>query len=132
MEKITLEDLQKMPDVGPIVAESIYGWFHNKHNIELLRRLENNGVKIRQQAAGSRQQKLILEGKTFVLTGTLASLTRDEAKDKIRELGGDVSSSVSKNTDYVVAGAEPGSKYEKAKKLGVKIIGEKDFLKLLK
>ena len=72
-----------------------------------------------------------MEGKTFVLTGTLAGLTRDEAKVKIRELGGNVSSSVSKNTDYIVAGSEPGSKYDKAKKLGVKIIEEKDFIKMI-
>ena len=70
------------------------------------------------------------EGKTFVLTGTLAGLTRDEAKAKIREIGGSVSSSVSKNTDFVVAGENPGSKYDKAKKLGVKILDEEEFMKI--
>ena len=72
-----------------------------------------------------------LAGKTFVLTGTLETLGRDEAKDKIRELGGDISSSVSKETNYVVVGAEPGSKYDRAKKLGTKVVDEKEFLKML-
>lgn len=69
-----------------------------------------------------------LSGLTFVITGSLEKMTRDEAKSAIRELGGDVNESVSKKVDYVVAGSEPGSKYDKAKKLGVKIIGEKEFL----
>ena len=72
-----------------------------------------------------------LKGKSFVFTGALKSMTRDEASEKVRLLGGDVSSSVSKNTDYVVVGENPGSKYEKAKKLGVKMISEKEFLKLI-
>ena len=73
-----------------------------------------------------------LKGKTFVLTGSLELMSRDKAKEKIRELGGDVSESVSKKTDYVITGNEPGSKYERAKELGVKILAENDFLKLLK
>ena len=70
-------------------------------------------------------------GKSFVVTGSLESLTREQAQDRIRELGGDVSSSVSKETDYVVAGSSPGSKYDKAKELGIKIIDEKEFLKMI-
>ena len=70
-------------------------------------------------------------GKTFVLTGSLESMSRDEAKEKIREMGGNVSESISNKTDYLVAGNEPGSKYEKAKELGVKILNEKEFLKIL-
>ena len=77
------------------------------------------------------RKKQKLSGKIFVLTGGLEKLTRDNAKANIRELGGSVSSSVSKNTDFVVAGSEPGSKFEKAKKLGVKVISEKEFLELL-
>ena len=73
-----------------------------------------------------------LAGKIFVLTGGLESMSRDDAKERIRELGGDISSSVSKNVDYIILGSEPGEKYEKAKKLGVKIIDEKEFLKLIK
>jgi len=128
-KEMTLEELEKLEDVGPIVAESIYDWWHNKHNLELMDKLEENGVSIANRKSQIANRKLV--GKTFVLTGTLTGLTRDEAKVKIRELGGDVSSSVSKNTDYVVAGTEPGSKYERGKKLGVKIINEKEFIKLI-
>ena len=135
-----MEDWQSVEGIGEIVGQSIYDWFRDKNNFDLLKRLEDGGVVLSKKSdharpaaaggrAGVRSKKL--QGKIFVLTGSLAGLTRDEAKDKIRALGGDISSSVSKNTDYVVAGEEPGSKYEKAKKLGVKIIGEEEFLKLL-
>jgi DNA ligase (NAD+) len=129
MKARTFEDWQNMPDIGPIVAKSIYDWFHARHNLELLGRLEKSGLTIRRQTAEKKEQKLI--GKMFVLTGGLEKLTRDQAKAKIRELGGDVSSSVSKNTDYVVAGAEPGGKLDKARKLGVKVIGEEELLKFI-
>ncbi|MFA6394303.1 MAG: NAD-dependent DNA ligase LigA [Patescibacteria group bacterium] len=129
MQSMSVEMWQEMEDVGPKVAESIYEWFHNKHNIELLHNLEKNGVKLKTQASDSGRRDLA--GKTFVLTGSLHGLTRDEAKARIRKLGGDVSSSVSKNTDYVIAGSEPGSKYDKAKKLGVKVINEGGFLNLI-
>ena len=127
--KISLEDLEKLPDVGPVVAKSIYDWFNDGHNLELLRKLEENGVKIKFKKIS---EKANIKGKTFVLTGSLSGLTRDEAKAKIRELGGDISSTVSKNTDYVVAGEEPGSKFDKAKELGVKILAEEEFLKMIK
>jgi len=126
----TLEELERLPDVGPIVSRSIYDWFREKRNLEFLRRLEMAGVEV-VPSRSAIAETAPLTGKTFVLTGALESLTRDGAKDKIRELGGDVSSSVSKNTDFVVAGAEPGSKYDKAQRLGVKIIGEKEFLKMI-
>lgn len=129
MREMNIEALQKIDGIGEKVAQSIYEWFRDKNNIDLLRRLENGGIMFRRQAANNKQQKLTK--KTFVLTGSLAAITRDEAKEKIRSAGGSVSSSVSKNTDYVVAGEEPGSKYEKALKLGVKIINEKEFLKLI-
>ena len=84
-------------------------------------------------ASKQKKQNLLLRGKIFVLTGTLASFSRDEAKAKIKSLGGDVNNSVSKNTDYVVAGDGPGStKFDTAKELGIKIIREKEFLSLLK
>ena len=124
-----MEEIERIYDFGNIMAKSVYGWFHNKHNLELLDKLEKNGVKVKSKKLEVGSKKL--EGKTFVLTGTLAGLTRDEAKVKIRELGGNISSSVSKKTDYVVAGAEPGSKYDKAKKLGVKTIDEEEFLKMI-
>ena len=128
-QKWTLEDLQKIRDIGPKVAQSIYDWFHNKHNIKFLEKLEQVGIQIessKHQVVSSK-----LKGKTFVLTGSLELMSRDEVKEKIRSLGGDVSESVGKKTDYVVAGAEPGSKYEQAKKFGVKIIGEEELLKIL-
>jgi len=133
-QSMKLEELQKIEGIGEIVGQSVFNWFQDKNNVEFLNRLQSGGVKIinhksiRQLA----DINLKLSGKIFVLTGTMVGLTRDEAKDKIRALGGDVSSSVSKNTDYVVAGEEPGSKYDKAKKLGVKIIGEKEFLEIIK
>ncbi|MFH1232514.1 MAG: NAD-dependent DNA ligase LigA, partial [Patescibacteria group bacterium] len=131
-KNLTLEDLEKLPDVGPIVAKSIYDWFHDKHNIELLLKLEKNGLTVKTQITDhSSSVARKLSGKIFVLTGALSNLTRDEAKVKIRELGGDISSSVSKNTSYVIAGADPGSKFNNAKKLGVKIINEKEFSELI-
>lgn len=129
IQDASAEEIEKIHEFGSVMAKSIYDWFRNSKNIELLERLEKNGVKIKQT---KKTKKGNLSGLTFVPTGTLNSLTRDEFKAKIRELGGNISSSVSKNTDYVVAGVDPGSKYEKAKKMGVKIISEEEFLKLTK
>ncbi len=131
-QNIKLEDLEELPDVGPIMAKSIYDWFRDEHNSGILKKLEENGVKLRITNYELRIINKKLENKIFVLTGALNGLTRDEAKAKIRELGGNVSSSVSKNTDFVLAGTDPGGKYKKAKKLGVKIINEKEFLKMIK
>jgi DNA ligase (NAD+) len=129
LEKLSIEDLQNIPDVGPKVAEDIHAWFHNLHMKKFVERLDRAGIMIEAPKGGRLPQKLA--GKTFVLTGTLESMSRDEAKEKIRALGGNVSSAVSKKTDYVVAGAEPGSKYDDAKKLGVKILDEKELLRIL-
>lgn len=130
MQKLSLEDLQEIPDIGPKVAESIFGWFHEARNEKFVKKLEEAGVHIAKPEASGKKQTLA--GKTFVLTGTLESLSREAAKEKIRELGGDASESVSKKTDYVIVGSEPGSKFEKAKKLGVKTISEKEFVSMLK
>ncbi|MEK7087290.1 MAG: BRCT domain-containing protein, partial [Patescibacteria group bacterium] len=113
----------------PEVAKSVLEYFSKKESKEFLEKLDKAVVKIISPKITKFSQKL--RGKIFVLTGGLETLTRDGAKDKIRALGGDVSSSVSKETDYVVAGFEPGDKYEKAKKLGIKIIDEKEFIKML-
>jgi DNA ligase (NAD+) len=129
---ITLNEWQELPDVGPVVGQSIYDWFHDRHNLELLAKLEKNGVKLRSGFSANSSQLTTLAGKSFVLTGTMTSLTRDEAKAKIRELGGNVSGSVSRNTDFVVAGEEAGSKLDKAQSLGVKILNEEEFLKMIK
>jgi DNA ligase (NAD+) len=128
LKKATKEELQEILDIGPVVAGSIFNWFREKKNLEFLKKLKKVGIEIESLKPKVKR----LKGKTFVLTGTLETLTREEAKEKIRELGGKVSSSVSKKTDYLVLGKEPGSKYEKAKKLGIKIIDEKQFLKILK
>ena len=112
-------ELEKIPGIGETVAHSLSNWFKDKHNLAYLKQLQSE-VKIK-----SHQKKIskgVIAGKTFVLTGTLAKLGREEAKEKIRSLGGEVSSSVSKKTDYLVAGDEPGSKYDKAQELGVSII----------
>ena len=130
---LSSEDLQKIPDVGPIVAKSIYDWFREARNESLLERFVHAGVTV---AAPPRVVKGSVKGtfagKTFVLTGTLASMDRDAAKERIRAAGGEVSESVGRKTSYVVAGAEPGSKLDNAKKLGVPVLGEKEFLALLK
>ncbi|PIS17312.1 MAG: NAD-dependent DNA ligase LigA, partial [Candidatus Nealsonbacteria bacterium CG09_land_8_20_14_0_10_42_14] len=128
LEKTTKEELEVIPDVGGKVAQSIHQWFQSKRNQKLIEDLLKVGVKILPPEKVART----LAGKTFVLTGSLESITRSEAQKKIRLLGGHPSSSVSKETDYLVAGSEPGSKLDKAKKLGVKIINEKEFLGMAK
>jgi DNA ligase (NAD+) len=130
LSKITLDDLQKIPDIGPKVAESIYNWFHTKNNIKLLEKLSNVGISFIHAKTAKSIGKF--NGLSFVLTGALNSMSREEAKEKIRSFGGNVSESVSKKTSYVVVGAEPGSKLDKAKRLGVKIIDEKEFLRMIK
>jgi len=126
VKKASKEELDSIIDIGEVVAESIYSYFNNRNNIEFIDKLLENGVQIIYE-----EREASLKGLTFVLTGTLSSITRDEAKERIRKLGGDVSSNVSVNTDYVVVGENPGSKYDKAKKLGVKIIDEKEFHELI-
>ncbi len=123
----TLEDLQRIPDIGPVVAQGVYDWFQRPYNRELLKKFKHAGVHMTEERLVSTK----LSGKNFVITGSLESLSREEAKEKIRNLGGDVSESVSKETDYLVVGAEPGSKYDKAQKLGVKILNEKEFLNMV-
>jgi len=130
LRKAKLEDFDSIANIGPVVAKSIYEWFNDKDNVKFLDKLLKAGVKIiheKQKAGGEK-----LKGKTFVLTGTLDSIERELAKEKIRTLGGQTSESVSGKTTFLVAGKEPGSKLERAKKLGIKIIGEKEFLDLLK
>ncbi len=135
MQSYSEEELEKIKDVGPKVASSIYNYFHNKKNLKFLDKLTSFNIKIKspqRKALDFLRGRQKLQGKVFVLTGTLKSITREEAKTKIRSLGGNISSSVSKKTDYVVAGENPGSKYDKARKLGVKTIDEKKFLGLMK
>ena len=117
--------------IGEKSAESLVGWFSDQENIEVLKKTGELGVEIVvEKEAENRDKKL--ENLTFVLTGELQSFTRDGVKDIIRKEGGDVSSSVSRKIDYVLVGENPGSKFGKAKELGVKIIGEEEFKKLIK
>lgn len=129
LKKASLEELQKIIDIGPVVAKSIYEWFSQKGNLEFLEKLKKVGVEIVTEKKAKYQP---LKGKTFVLTGSLKTMTREEAKEKIRLLGGEISESVSKKTDFVIVGKEPGSKLEKAKKLGIKTLSEKEFFTLIK
>jgi DNA ligase (NAD+) len=124
------EVLEALPNVGPNMAEDIYAFFREKHNREVIRRLRKAGVQ--PQAPGRKPKTSTVAGKTFVLTGTLASLSRDQAKAKLQELGANVVGSVSKKTDYVVIGADPGSKATKAAQLGVATLDEAQFLALIK
>jgi len=128
LKKAELLELEKIQDVGPIVARSIYQWFRDKRNLEYIEKLKKAGIKINWNKSDLFQR---LAGKSFVITGGLESMTRDEAKDKIRQLGGEISESISKKTDFLIAGSEPGSKYQKAKQLGIKILTEKEFLEML-
>ncbi|MEK7669450.1 MAG: NAD-dependent DNA ligase LigA [Patescibacteria group bacterium] len=130
-QKAKKEDLEKIEGVGPIVAESIIEWFALKENIKNLKKLLQY-IKIESSPSQLSALSSKLSKKTFVLTGTLESMSREEAKQKIRALGGNISSSVSKETGYVVAGENPGSKYKNAQELGVKILSEKEFQNLLK
>jgi DNA ligase (NAD+) len=124
------DDLAAINGIGPVVAKAIHDWFREKENRKLVAELKKH-IKIESEKA-SGKQNLPLAGATFVLTGGMESMSRDEAKEKIRALGGDVSSSVSKKTSYVVAGDEAGSKLDRARELGVAVLSEREFLKLLK
>jgi len=128
LEQAGLEELSQVQDIGQIVAQSVYQWFNNRANQWLMDRLIKNGVEVGQAKTFQRK----LTGLAFVLTGELNKFTREQAKTKIRQLGGNISSSVSKETDFVVVGREPGSKYDRAKKLGVEIIEEREFLKMIR
>jgi len=122
------EELEKIPDVGPEVSKSIYDWFKAKSNQKLIDDLIRAGVKILPLERVGKK----LTGRTFVLTGTLETITREKAKEKIRLLGGEISETVSKKTDFVVVGKGPGLKLVIAKKLGIKTISEKEFLEMIK
>jgi len=134
MEKIesaTFEELQVVEGIGPRIAESIRRFFEDEHNRKIVDRLMVAGLQFEERKK-SVTRKTMLSGKTVVLTGTLAAYGREEAKTLIEQLGGHVSSIVSSKTDYVIVGADAGSKLDKAKKLGVQTLDEKEFIKLLK
>lgn len=126
--KATKGDLENIENIGGVVAESLINYFAEKHNQDFLKKLKKNGVKPKKFVAKAGGK---LNGKTFVLTGTMVELSRDLAKSKIISLGGKVSNSVSKNTSYLIVGEKAGSKLTEATKLGVSVLDEKAFLKLI-
>lgn len=128
IQNATIEKLANIEGIGDKIAQSIYEFFHTEANIKLINELLELGVKPQE---GGEKISDKLSGMTFVLTGTLQSMTRDEASDKIKMYGGKTSSSVSKKTSYVVAGENSGSKFDKAVSLGVTILNEDEFMKLI-
>jgi DNA ligase (NAD+) len=129
----SVEQLQEAPDVGPVVAASIAGFMRERHNREVIDELRAAGVHWKEGArARAAATEGAFAGKIVVLTGTLAGMSRDEAKERIEAAGGKVTGSVSKKTDYVVAGDEAGSKLDRAKELGVAVLDEERFLKMLR
>jgi len=129
LQNQTLESLSAVDEIGPIMAESICGFFHSSHAKGILGKLKGSGVKMEgppKKISGK------LSGKSFVFTGGLGAFSREDAQDIVKELGGRVSSSVSKKTDFLVAGKDPGSKYDKAKRLNIKILSEEKFKEIIK
>ena len=127
----SVEQLMEAPDVGPVVADSIASFFREGHNREVIEQLRAAGVRWKEGAPARAQAAGPFTGKIVVLTGTLASMTRDEAKERIEAAGGKVTGSVSKKTDFVVAGTEAGSKLDRAQELGVAVLDEEKFRQLL-
>jgi DNA ligase (NAD+) len=126
----TQEELANIHEIGGVVASSVYDWFQSSRNQKLIERLAKAGVMMKTANAGAEQAPRVFEGKTFVITGTLPTLKRDDAKAYIEARGGRVSGSVSKKTDFVVAGEDAGSKLAKAEELKIAIIDETQLLKL--
>lgn len=130
LAKASFEELTGIPEIGPKIARSIEIFFQQEQTNRLIAKLKKAGVKMEQER-DEEKGELVLAGKVFVLTGTLPNLTRKEAEELIKKHGGKVSSSVSKKTDYVVAGSDPGQKYDKAKQLGIPIISEDELLQMV-
>ncbi|MCX6751172.1 MAG: NAD-dependent DNA ligase LigA, partial [Candidatus Nomurabacteria bacterium] len=129
LKKATLEEINEIENIGPAVSKSVYSYFKDKSNLLFIEKLLRNGVLIESYKLKAISYKL--SGMIVVLTGTLSQMSRELAKEKIISLGGKVSGSVSKNTSFVVAGEESGSKLKNAEKLGIKIIHEKEFLDMI-
>jgi DNA ligase (NAD+) len=130
VERASVEELLQLDEIGAKIAESIVAYFAEEDNIELIEKLRTAGVKTTEEKQIIEENQLFV-GKTFVLTGTLEKMSRNQAADIIQKLGGKVSGSVSKKTNYVVAGAEAGSKLEKAQQLGVEVLDEEQFMKMV-
>jgi len=130
LSRATAEELREIKEIGPVMADSIYNFFRSKENIGVLKKLASAGLHMSEERRAAKEEPL--KGKSIVITGTLKNFSRASAEEAIRKLGGSPSSSVSKNTAFLVAGEEPGSKLDKAKSLGVKIIDEAEFRELIK
>ncbi|NOZ56076.1 MAG: NAD-dependent DNA ligase LigA [Calditrichaeota bacterium] len=130
LKNASYEDLIQIPEVGPVVAESVVTFFRQPENLKLLEKLKKAGIQLEQKPE-ERKKSDLLAGKTFVFTGALKSFTRDEAQRIVEELGGRAASSVSRRTDYVVVGENPGSKAERARQLGIPMITEEEFKKMI-
>ena len=126
LENATIEELTTIPDIGEIIAKSIIDYFNNPNNSAIVEELKELGLNMNYLGQKATENELFT-GKTFVLTGSLQSFTRDEAKEKIESLGGKTVDSVSKKTSVVIVGEAPGSKYDKALKLGIEIWTEEDL-----
>ena len=129
MRKATFEEVDEVADIGEVIAHNVVDFFADKNNQKEIDSLLQVGVKIKEEAAAKTSK---LAGLTFVLTGTLPNYSRSDMSRLIEENGGKTASSVSKNTSYVLAGEEAGSKLQKAKELGIKIIDESEILKMMK
>ncbi|MDO8637541.1 MAG: BRCT domain-containing protein, partial [Dehalococcoidia bacterium] len=125
--KASEEELQAIPTIGPTIAQSIAAFFRQPDNLRLLEKLKQAGVRLEGKVSEPKTQPMA--GMDFVITGHLEGLTREQAETRVRELGGGVGSSVTRKTTYLVVGADPGSKLDKARSLGVKILNEAEFLK---
>jgi DNA ligase (NAD+) len=130
LSEASVDELTNVHGIGPVMAESVNNFFNNKENLIILKKLAEAGLRM--TAPVSKEKGRKLKGKAIVITGSLKDFSRSEAQRLIRKLGGNPSSSVGRSTDFLVAGEEPGSKLDKAKALGIKIIDEDEFKKLIK
>lgn len=132
IKKASLTDLMSVPGIGPEAARAIWEWFRNERNLQILEKFRKAGLTFEEEKTVEEvPEEKNLAGLTFVFTGALKSMSREEAKRKVQALGGRVTSSVSRNVDYVVVGENPGSKYDRARALGLKIINEEEFLHMI-
>ena len=129
--KSSEQRLARIPGAGPVVAKSVNQFLHSETGRKTIEELRSFGVQMKEEKVGADKHGTELAGKTLVVTGTLERFTREEIEDLIRQRGGQVSSSVSHKTRYVVVGKEPGSKLEKAQALGIDVLSEEEFLKLI-
>ena len=129
IKNASVEEINEIYDFGLVMAQNVYDFFREPHNVVILEKLKQAGIKVEDVEQKLDSNKF--ENMTFVLTGTLPTLSRDQATELIEKNGGKTSSSVSKHTTFILLGENPGSKYEKAKTLGIKMLSEKEFLDLI-